>query len=252
MEQTTFYFLGTGAADWDQRQPDGELRRFTSTLIDGHILMDFTSAGFDLLGERQADVDTVFLTHSHPDHFEPEAIERLAAGRTEPLILYAHRSIASEIRTAQVNVIPLDTENPVSCGPYKVMPLPSNHASLREYEQTLHYLFFGPRSFLYALDGGWLSNREAKLIRGTALDAVIMDCTIGDGYEGDCRIFEHNSLPMIRIMEQTLRKTGMMKQAAPLILTHFAKTLHPSQAELQASLSPLQLAAYDGLTVCIS
>ena len=39
MEQNTqIAFLGTGAADWHDKTPNGEWRTFASVLVDGHIL----------------------------------------------------------------------------------------------------------------------------------------------------------------------------------------------------------------------
>ena len=38
-------FIGTGAADWNGRDERGECRRFSSILLDKHILIDFTAQG---------------------------------------------------------------------------------------------------------------------------------------------------------------------------------------------------------------
>ncbi len=92
-------FLGTGAADWATPAPDGEFRRFTSTLVDQHILLDFTKKSLDTLEKADAHVEYVLYTHSHRDHFDPEALRILQRSRTEkglaPLKIYAEASWAS-------------------------------------------------------------------------------------------------------------------------------------------------------------
>lgn len=65
-------FLGTGAADWNGRDERGELRRLTSILVDRHILIDFTPTAEDMLPEGSRP-DIIFYTHSHRDHYNPEA-----------------------------------------------------------------------------------------------------------------------------------------------------------------------------------
>ena len=81
-----------------------------------------------------------------------------------------------------------------------------------EQEVSLYYLFSNESvCWLYATDGSWILNQTWKILKEHMLDCWVVDCTIGDGYEGDGRIFEHNSLPMIRIMAETLFKQGVLK-----------------------------------------
>lgn len=66
----------------------------------------------------------------------------------------------------------------------------------------------------------------------------------------DWRVFEHNTLPMVRAMRRALEKANLLKKGAPVVATHLARTLHPSQAALEAheaaSDAPL-LIARDGM-----
>ena len=75
----------------------------------------------------------------------------------------------------------------------------------------------------------------------------MIDATIGDGHEGDYRVFEHNSLPMVRIMVESMQKTGMLKPGAPVFLTHMARTQHGRQAELEAANPAPYVVCRDGL-----
>ena len=236
-------FLGTGAADWNGPDERGEYRRLTSTLFDGTLLIDVTRGVLDQIDPSE--VTDVFFTHSHRDHFDPEALKALA-----PCRVWAHESWAGVIRGEGLAVTPLKAGVPVRAGEATVLPMPSNHSTERQDETTLHYLIEkAGKHVLYATDGAWLLNREHKLIGRTELDAAVFDATIGDGHEGDFRVFEHNSVAMVRIMTATMLKTGRLKPDAPVYLTHMARTLHPDQKTLEAGLEKPFVACHDGLTV---
>lgn len=236
-------FLGTGAADWHGVDERGELRRRTSTLFDDSLLIDLTEETLSVI-PAQARVDDVFITHSHEDHFSPGAIAAL-----HPRRLYLHESWADEIHVPGVQTIPLTVGQWTDAAGFSLLPMPSNHSTSRPREQTLHFLLRRDnRFFLYATDGAWLLNRELKLMEGVRLSGMAIDATIGDGHEGDYRIFEHNSLPMVRIMVDTLRATGMLLPDAPVFLTHLARTLHPGKAALDRSILPPLVACHDGMT----
>ena len=74
------------------------------------------------------------------------------------------------------------------------------------------------------------------------------------GHVGDYRIFEHNDLSMVQAMAQTLMavtpyEPPVLRTGAPIVLNHLAKTLHPSQKELDEMLRPPFIAAYDGMSL---
>lgn len=236
------YFLGTGAADWTGPDERGEHRRRTSTLFDDTLLIDYTQEARDMLPE-DACIRHILITHSHSDHFDPSAIARLS-----PAVLYAHESWAGEIDIPGVEVRPVAIGHWEQAGEYEIMAMPSNHSTEKPYEQTVHYLLRkGDQYFLYATDGAWLLNKELKLMKGIHLDGMAIDATIGDGHEGDYRIFEHNSLPMVRIMAATMRQTGLLRPDAPVFLTHLARTLHGTQNELEAAASAPCRVCFDGM-----
>ena len=218
-------FLGTGAADWFMPLPSDEPRRMTSTLFDGVLLVDMMKHALERITDGDAITD-ILVTHSHRDHFDPEAIE--GDGLT---------------------VIPLRVGQPVEAAGFTVTPMPSNHSTQRANETTLHYLLEKDgKRLLYATDGAWLLNAEHHIIGDRTLDAVVFDATIGDGHEGDFRVFEHNSLDMIRIMLMTMLKTGRLKGGAPVFLTHLARTLNAPQDELERHIKRPFVVCRDGLT----
>ena len=235
-------FLGTGAADWSGLDENGEYRRLTSTLLDGRLLIDVTRSAIGSIKDLAAITD-VFYTHSHNDHFDLEALKALS-----PCRVWAHESWAGEIEGSGLTVTPLRIGETVTAAGFSVTPLPSNHSTSRKYETTLHYLIEKDgKRLLYATDGAWLLNYEYHFIRTLKLDAAVFDATIGDGHDGDYRVFEHNSLPMLRIMVSTLRNTGILKPDAPVFMTHLARTLHGTQAEVEKRAEPPFIVCFDGL-----
>ena len=116
-------FLGTGAADWRGMDEKGEERRFTSTLINGTLLIDVTKSVLDSIDDPGAVTDVAF-THSHSDHFDIEALKALA-----PCNVYAHESWANEISGEGLKVHALRIAEPVSTSGITLIPMPSNHST---------------------------------------------------------------------------------------------------------------------------
>lgn len=216
-------FLGTGAADW----PANGERSYSSILVDGRIMVDCAF-------ERGRSARALFITHSHSDHFSLDAARKTGA------VLYAEASWAQ-----RVGAQALTPCMPVSVEGYTITPLPANHTGNYPGEQPLHYLFEKEGlCWLYATDGAWMTNAARLILKDKQLDAWIVDATIGP-VAPDWRIFEHNSLEMIAVMENSMRAWGMLKKSAPVYLTHMARTLYPETYDLP----PLYTAAHDGMTV---
>ena len=259
--------LGTGAADWREPRENGECRGYASTLLDGHILLDCTDHSLqkmDAMGIQWSDVTDLFFTHSHDDHCAAGAVRTLAEARRRegrsPLRIYGEKAWIGQVfapEDACWQVTELRAGREECCGDYRILPLAANHRTEREAETALSYLIQGgERTILYALDGAWMLTQTWAALRRHAIDAWIVDCTIGDGHEGDYRIFEHNSLSMVKAMARTLMAETpygppVLKEGAPIVLSHLAKTLHPSQREQERLLEPPFAAAYDGMRLQI-
>lgn len=253
-------FLGTGAADWTADTPGDEHRDFSSVLVDGSILIDCTAAAprkMAALGIHAAAVSDVLLTHGHVDHFDPRAVEALAGLRLRAtgqlLRVHADGALTAALDSRAMEVHPLTAGQAFGVGRYRITPLAANHPATYPGEQPLHYRFAdGPLMWLYATDGAWMTYDAFALLRPHPLSGLVVDCTIGDGHEGDYRIFEHNSLPMVRLMTAALLQSGILAPEAPVVLTHLARTLHPGQARLDEALRFPFRAAYDGCRLTLS
>lgn len=245
-------FLGTGAADWQGPDPaSGDFRRRCATLLDGRILLDCGPDVGGALAAFQADaasISDVLLTHSHGDHFSLDTLRFLASTRRAAprLRLWAHPAALRQaaVLGEAVDLHPIQPDDGFALDGLEVTALAANHQTDEATETALHYFLTTAdgRTLLYALDGAWLLKPAWAFLRRRRIDTVVWDCTIG-GTAGDWRVFEHNSLEMIRTMTATLRKQGVLQPGSRCILSHLARTLCAPQRELAAGV------AADGFTV---
>ncbi len=258
-------FLGTGAADWKGPDDRGEHRRLSSVLLDNRILIDFTPTDEDMLPEG-CKPECIFYTHSHGDHYNPEALLKLGVptahlGKTWINRAWKDFSDASARTGIPVpELIPLSIGETIVCGDIRMTALPANHA-INDTEQALIYLIEkGPVRVLYATDTGGIMGVAARISgidphvkNGTPITGLIMEATMGMGAKGDedYRLFTHSSVNTVhRTVKMLLkRKRLIMQEGQQVYLTHLARTLHPTQAELDAQLPAPLKAAYDGLEV---
>lgn len=257
-------FLGTGAADWNGRDDRGELRRLSSMLVDGNFLFDLTPGNIEMIPSG-CKPETVFYTHSHGDHYHPESALKLGVKNVyvshtwHDMATKDFQQAASKMEVSMPEIHPLYIGQSVQVGKLNILPLPASHATSHVFEQTLIFLIekAGAR-VLYATDTGGIPAVAARLAgidahqpNGTPITGLIMEATMGLGHEDDFRIFTHTSVggvhQIVRVLEKTGRYTPPTGQ--PVYLTHMARTLHGTQAELDASLPRPLKAAYDGLEV---
>ena len=257
-------FLGTGAADWDGVDERGERRRYSSILIDNRILIDFTPSDEDMLPKRKP--DAVFYTHSHRDHYNAQA----AIGTLGAEVIYLSDSwlnrakadftkAASELGKPLPKVTGISVGEAIRCGDITVTALPGNHSTSDASEQALIYLIEkGSVRLLYATDTGGITSRAARIAGidahvpdGKPITGLIMEATMGIDHDEDFRIYTHSSVGTVLRTAHVLQATGRLKAPSgqPVYLTHLARTLNGTQAQLDSQLPPPLRAAYDGLEV---
>jgi len=260
-------FLGTGAADWSRRYPPstrqlarGEVRGMSSMLVNGQILIDCgptVLAAMDRYGLNPADITDILMTHTHSDHFNKGTLLTIADARRDanraPLRVWAHPVALKQVPTSdRIETSPVVIGQTFTIDGLGMTGLESNHHVDGSEEECLIYLIEGAAtSVLYATDSAWLLTSTWRYLQKKKLDAIIWDATVGER-KGDYRIFEHNDLTMIRHMNKTLARKKVLKPDAKIILTHMARTLHPSHEELEKKLLPEGLIpAYDGMSVVL-
>ena len=257
-------FLGTGAADWNGPDNRGEQRRLSSILVDKTVLFDFTAGNIEMISAGLKP-EVVFYTHSHNDHYHPESalkigVRKVYLSQTWYDIAKTDFEKASKKLNVQMpELIPLYIGQAVHVDGLRVTPLPASHATSKLFEQTLIYLIEKSEArVMYATDTAGIPAVAARLAgidahdpNGKPLTGLIMEATMGMDHDNDYRIFAHSSVGMVHraveVLQQTKRYLPVNDQ--PVYLTHMARTLHGTQAELDATLPYPLKAAYDGLEV---
>lgn len=251
-------FLGTGSAAKDTG-PDklGEKRRFSSVLVDGAVLFDFTAENREML-PKGCHSETVFYTHSHQDHFNAEVAIAFGIKR-----VYCHESwvdTAEKIfrKTAKGDpvpeVVPLSFGEAVEVNGLSVTSVPANHSTKRDGERCSMYVIDkGATRLLYATDTCGIPRdalKYAGLERNAAkpLTAIIMEATAGVGYENSPELFfSHSSVDTV---SRTINALLATKRYCPpegrkVYLTHLMRKCYARQVNLPAPLT----VAHDGLEV---
>ncbi len=220
-----FHFIGTGAADWGGFT---NLRGYTCTMLDGHILFDAGPTVIEEMQRQGLDVSAVtdlLITHSHPDHFQPDQIAVICRSATVPVRIYGTPQALARLEDVNCVKIPLTFGQRFQTGKYDITVLPSNHTVSDIHEETFHYLVEAEgKAALYALDGGWFRGPARILLNGKKLDLIIWDATCGACLD-DWRFAEHNDLAMIRSMRTALAKHGIVTESTRHIFDHISRCL---------------------------
>ena len=250
-------FLGTCACDYSPLLQttykdvfDKNARRSSCALINGIYLID---CGYHCLEELRiakidlAQITDIFVTHFHSDHYNVECISQIAKASERTLRVWV-RAGANVIAISNVEwkLMEKGIEYTVDEN-VKVTGLLANH---NESVFPQHILLdVAGKKIFYALDGAWFLHETYYALKNTNLDFLVLDCTCGD-YEGDYRIGEHNSIPMIRLMLPSLKKWGAITEKTQVYASHLAPSLHKSHEETVEILQKDGVyVAYDGLSL---
>jgi len=248
-------FLGTGAADWTKEHKGDFFRRFSAALLNQELLLDCTHDIFDfaesIRDEHLFDkVTDIMITHCHSDHFNREAVLKLAemqkirvgCDRHIRKVLGEHPNITYKIFRPYVRK---------KIGKYQVTPVLANHDVVIKGDRcAFHYIIEAPdgKKLFYGLDGAWYLRPTWAEMKQHQFALMVFDCTVGDS--DDWRLFEHNTIPMLRKMTKEIRAQKMLQKDGKLIASHLARTLHGSHEETVAILQKLHMiTAFDGMTI---
>ncbi len=253
MEKTTdtLLFLGTGAADWTQPEKDGAFRRNACALLNGTLLIDcgpMLRVLDDAYPHVLSGVTDVLVTHDHDDHLDVPSLLQLADKKRIRVACdgFARAMIGAHPGIEFVPVVPFV---PFFMGGYAVTPVTANHDAVQAgVRQACHYVIRTPdgKTVFYGLDGAWFLRPSWEEMQRHKFDVMVLDCTVGD--RDDWRIFEHNTIPMLRMMVRQIRAQKMLSPGGRIVASHFARTLHAPHEETARILNDFGvIAAYDGM-----
>ena len=254
MDKTdTLLFLGTGAADWHLADRDGFFRRHAAALLNGTLLLDCGAHIPDFAETWQGALDgvtDVLITHDHDDHFHLPTLLSLAEKRKLRVACdgYLRTKIGEHPNISFVHVQPFV---PFRMGRYKVTPLLANHdVVLSGDRMACHYIIETPsrKTVFYGLDGAWFLRPSWEEMRRHTFDVMVLDCTVGD--REDWRIFEHNTIPMLRIMTEQIREANLPGKNGQIFASHFSRELCGTHEETARILEQMHVrAAFDSMRI---
>ena len=254
-----FMFLGTCACDYSPLLEtrykdvfDKDARRSSCALVNGKYLIDCGDHCMEELRIAKinpAHITDIFVTHFHSDHYNVEHIRQIAAAGERILRVWVRFDAKTpEIEGVEWKYMQKATQYIVDEN-VKVTGLLANHDA-DFFPQHIFLEAEGKRIF-YALDGAWFLHETYYALKGVELDLLVLDCTCGD-YEGDYRIGEHNTIPMIRLMLPSFKKWGTIVESTRVYASHLAPSLHKSHEETVEILQKDSIdVAYDGLILSI-
>ena len=258
-------FLGSGSACWEKEPRTSKIfRRYSSALIDGTFLIDYTWMAEDMLPEG-CRPQAILYTHSHGDHYDPRAAVKLGVRH-----VYLQRGWVEDARRDFEKAVekvggvlpeihPLDVCVPFNLGGYEILPLPGNHWTGKPHEQALIYKVTkrckdGPVRLLYATDtSGLMSTVFFHGCRKDApLTAVIMESTGNPVQRFGGMNISHSTASTVNDIFTTYLKPGkghyMPNPGQPVYLTHIGY-YEWGQRTFDEQLPPGLKLAHDGLEV---
>ena len=265
-------FLGSGSACWEKEPRTSKIfRRYSSALIDGTFLIDYTWMAEDMLPEG-CRPQTILYTHSHGDHYDPRAAVKLGMRHVylqRGWVADARRDfekaadkvgrdvLGAPCKTPEIH--PLDVCVPFNLGGYEILPLPGNHWTGKPHEQALIYKVTkrckdGAVRLLYATDtSGLMSTVFFHGCRKDApLTAVIMESTGNPVQKFGGMNISHSTASIVNDIFTTYLKPGkghyMPNPGQPVYLPHIGY-YEWGQRTFDEQLPPGLKLAHDGLEV---
>lgn len=249
-------FLGTGADDWDiTDKANGFFRRKSAALLNDDLMIDCGPYVFDYAedsGDAQlyTKVTDVLITHPHDDHYNRESILRLAENQKIRLACdsIVRKDVGEHENIEYVSLLPYQVNK---IGAYEVIPVFANHQMICDaLGRAYHYIIRTQdgKSVFYGLDGAWFLCPSWEEMLKHKYDVMVLDCTVGDFH--DWRIFEHNTIPMLRDMVEEIKANDLLTENGCIIASHLAKTLHKPHEETKECLAEFgMLTAFDGMEI---
>lgn len=250
-------FLGTGAADWEIENKGNFFRRNSAALINCELMVDCGEHIFDFAKSINKDnlyksVTDIIITHNHRDHFCKESVIRLA--EIQKIRVGCNKQIRDIIgEHPNIEFVLFTPFVAEKMGKYEVIPLLANHQMVIDGDAcAFHYIIntSDGKKIFYGLDGAWFLRPSWEVMKKYKFDIMVFDCTVGD--KEDWRLFEHNTIPMLRMIVEGIKMADMLDDNGILVASHLARTLHASHEETKEILKEINmLTAYDGMKLIL-
>ncbi len=244
--------LGTGHGECKiKKKALKDFRRKGGVLVDEKILIDAPEDIFEMaddlgFSDMFDKVSDVIISHSHTGHFSPEAILKLAGGKS--IKVYATGKVLDLIPdTPAIEKVKLSTSAPIEIGEYTLYSLPANHMTDIKGEMCLNFVLARDKALLYALDGGGINFSAWKTLSQLKIDAVIADCAL-ELCETSYASTYHNNLTAMKALRDILISGNISTGNVKFVLSHIpSDRKRPIHDELSSSARGYNMyVAYDG------
>ena len=266
-------FLGTAAAEgWPalfcecdsceraKKLGGKNIRTRPSCLIDSKYMVDFCADTYMhklMYDLKLSQMEHLFVTHSHYDHFCPQEFEVRAPG-------FAHIKDKKLLRVYGNNAVgkrydyiigDLHIEDSVvfkRIEPFKyfeagnagVMPLLANHSSVEDC--FMYIIEIDGRVLLYGHDSGYFGEQTWNEILKQRFDGVILDCTSGPSKQRD----GHMGIITCGEIKDRLLGSHSADEQTKFVITHFSHNINMMHNQLEKMAEPYNfIVAYDGFEI---
>ncbi|MDD5250847.1 MAG: 3',5'-cyclic-nucleotide phosphodiesterase [Rhodocyclaceae bacterium] len=217
----------------------GRHLRTTSLLVDHDILIDAGTGVSDLSIAELAQIDHVFLTHTHLDHIAclPLMVDTVGDMRSRPLTVHATEAVLEILRSHIFNwaVWPDFTEIPTAAAPFvcfealrlgtavvlggrRIVPLPANHT----VPANAYQLDSGKASLVFSGDTGPCPALWAAVNQIANLRTLIVETAFSNRERQLATASKHLCPDLLK------EELASLQRDAELYITH----LKPGQVEL--------------------
>jgi phosphoribosyl 1,2-cyclic phosphate phosphodiesterase len=210
-----------------------------------------------------ASVTDVFVSHSHPDHLDPNAL----TGRVSPcgyqpevgrLCLHGNRRSTeilenhgktNQFYDPQKLKLDFHVVEPFvtfAAGELSVTPLLAQHGTAPESDPLNYIIERDGRTLLYACDTGWFPEPTWCELAKHKLDLVVLELTTYWREQGVDTKYHHMDMSTFLAARAWLVEMGCLEEGCTVVAQHICH--HPSQGELEERLKRENvMLARDGL-----
>ncbi len=255
------------------------LRRNASMFMEPNILIDFPPAIPDQAlkaGVELPDIEHLFITHNHDDHFTPwffrwryfprerklpPQVGDMGPLFSEPKLLHVYgnqRVVDETLRVIDNNpgehhmeIHIMETGKLLEINSsLAALPIRGNHDPS---QVCLNYIFLRDnQTILYATDTGWFLPETWEIIKQYQYDLVVMDGTFGFNDQYDVTGPGHCNFHANKRALDLFGENGMLKARAKFVITHTGPHHAPPYEEAAPRLADMGLIlAYDGMKMDI-
>lgn len=265
VDTATVRILGSGAADWNGYEGDYQpgLRERSSMFMPPNAVVDFGTDAMRRLrrwGYSAKDVEHLFISHEHADHFDPESITGLAVERHNaglaPLTVHGSKVVCERLNTAlskdgRASLVALDEMHAggrTQAGELLVKAVRANHPT--SSDPLCFILKWRGTTLYYGTDSGYPRAEAFAALAAERFDVFACDTTAASSDDGR----EHGDIGDLMRLAGRLRAAGAIDPWTTVVAIHQGRAEGP---RIVPDLHVLQQRAgftcsYDGMPIPIA